>query len=555
MDKSKKIIGGSIGNCVHVGGIYEYLKIAEYHGNKTKFLGAAVDIEKFVKEIDDYKPDVVCISYRLTAKSLNSILTKFFNLLEKEKLITNKLFYFGGTPENVKVAKQFTYFTKFFRGEEDFNIIKDSLVFSNQLKESKDNKSSYYLQSAKKASNNNSEEINYVLPTIRHHFGLPNLEKTIEGVRTIAEAKVVDVISIASDQNAQEFFFNPEKMDNSLSGSGGAPIRTEKDLERLYEASQTGNFPRLRIYSGTQDLLKWAEMSVRTIDNAWAAIPLFWYSELDGRSKRKLEDAINENIETIKWYANKDIPVEINDAHQWSLRETPDVIAVFDAFLVAYNAKKYGVKTFIQQLMLNTPQRTSPEMDLAKMLAKIELVKELEDDNFTVLKQIRAGLTHFSTDMDVAKGQLAASTVLALALNPEIIHVVSFSEANHAATPENVIESCKIVKGVIKNMWKGMPNFTNSEKITQRKNYLKKEANKLKEIFLNTFDSDSTDILTSPEHLAKFVKLGFLDAPQLRGNPVALGKMNSMPNNGAYDIVDDNGNVLSIAEYSKKILK
>ena len=240
-------------------------------------------------------------------------------------------------------------------------------------------------------------------------------------------------------------------MDRRLDGTGGVPIRTREDLEMIYAATQYGNYPRLRIYAGTRNLLKWAKLSVETIDNAWGTIPLFWYSQLDGRSERTLEEAIEENRQVIKWYGERNIPVEINESHQWSLRECSDVMAVVDFYIAAYNAKKLGVKKYIAQFMFNTPRLTLGKADLAKMLAKKAMIDELEDENFVYLAQVRAGLTHFSIDMDVAKGQLAASTLLALALKPQIIHVVSFTEADHAATPEDVIESCKIVRGVLKN--------------------------------------------------------------------------------------------------------
>ena len=555
MNKEKKIIGGSIGNCVHIAGVYEFLRMAEKYNHKTNFLGAAIDVKRFVFEIKEFNPDIICISYRLTAKGLISILNNFFSLLKKEKLSEGKLFYFGGTPECIEVAKKYKQFNHFFKGEENYDIITQALDFSHQIQAKEDNDFETSLFDIKIAETKQSKADNeYVLPMIRHHFGLPTLKETIDGIKKIADAKVVDVLSIATDQNAQEFFFNPEKIDDDLTGAGGVPVRTEDDMNALYDASQRGNYPRLRIYSGTRDLMKWADMSVRTINNAWAAIPLFWYSELDGRSKRKLEDSITENMKVIKWYAERNIPVEINDSHHWSLREGADVTAVFDAYLVAYNAKKLGVKTYISQLMLNTPRLTTPKMDIAKMLAKIEFIQELEDDSFKVLKQIRAGLTHFSTDIDVAKGQLAASTVLAIALKPEIIHVVSYSEASHAATPENVIESCRIVKGVIRNMWKGLPDLTKDKDVIERKNYLLEEARKLKSISLEYFKDDVDDPLSNPKYLAKLIKTGFLDAPQLKGNPVALGVIKTLPNNGGYDIIDNSGKVISITEYCNKIL-
>src|SRR5690606_31004764 len=98
-------------------------------------------------------------------------------------------------------------------------------------------------------------------PLIRHHFGLPSLEETIEGIKEIALSEEVDVISLAPDQNAQQYFFEPEKMDRRLDGTGGVPLRTREDLEQIYMATQYGNCPRLRIYAGTRNLLKWAKLS------------------------------------------------------------------------------------------------------------------------------------------------------------------------------------------------------------------------------------------------------------------------------------------------------
>lgn len=80
------------------------------------------------------------------------------------------------------------------------------------------------------------------------------------------------------------------------------------------------------------------------------------------------------------------------------------------------------------------------------MLAKIELIENLQDENFNVYRQARAGLASFPADLYQAKGQLAASAYLAMAIKPHIYHVVGFCEAHHAAEAEDVIESCKIVR-------------------------------------------------------------------------------------------------------------
>ncbi|HHW70386.1 MAG TPA: cobalamin B12-binding domain-containing protein [Clostridiales bacterium] len=549
----KLVLGGAIGNCVHVAGVYAYMQLAESVGYKTKFLGAAVPPRELVDAIEKYDPYIVCISYRLTPNALYNILEDFFSMIEEQGLYGDRLFYFGGTPECIAVAKQFEQFSYFFQGEEHPEYILKSLHVYEEGSNASCIQSQISLE-GDQADLRSIKEGNY-RPLIRHHFGLPSLEETIEGIKKIALSEEVDVISLAPDQNAQQYFFEPEKMDKRLDGTGGVPIRTRDDLEKIYAATQCGNYPRLRIYAGTRNLLKWAKLSVETINNAWGTIPLFWYSEMDGRSERTLEEAIEENREVIRWYAERNIPVEINESHQWSLRECSDVMAVVDFYIAAYNAKKLGVNKYIAQFMFNTPRLTSGKADLAKMLAKKQLLDELEDENFVYLTQVRAGLTHFSIDMDVAKGQLAASTLLALALKPHIIHVVSFTEADHAATPDDVIESCKIVRGVLKNAWRDFPDMTRDPEVIKRKNYLLSEA---REVICNIeqyFKDIYEDPLANPDCLASMVKLGLLDAPHLRGNPAALGKVRTMPLNGGYECIDANGNVLKDSERTKNILE
>src|SRR5690606_37824502 len=100
----------------------------------------------------------------------------------------------------------------------------------------------------------------YPYPILRHHLGLPSIDETVEAIEKVAEAKVIDVISVAPDQNAQEFFFDQENMDQRLNGAGGVPLRTEDDFRRLYDAAQRGNYPLLRCYSGTKNIIRFAEL-------------------------------------------------------------------------------------------------------------------------------------------------------------------------------------------------------------------------------------------------------------------------------------------------------
>ena len=384
---------------------------------------------------------------------------------------------------------------------------------------------------------------------------MPNLEETIQGVEILAESKILDVISIAPDQNAQEYFFLQDKMNKALDGAGGVPVRTKQDFIKLYEATRRGNYPLMRCYSGTNDIFKMADMLLNTINNAWAAVPLCWYNVLDGRGPRKIVDSVRENQELIKWHGERGIPLEVNESHHWSLRDAHDTIAVVMAYLAAYNAKKMGIKYYIAQYMFNTPPGTSPVMDLAKMLAKIELIESLEDENFTTFRQARAGLSSFPTDLDLAKGHLAASAYLSMAIKPHIYHVVAYCEAQYAATPKEIIESCKIARGVIRNTLSGIPDMINDKQVQSRKNELIAEAGVLLNA-IKSLDPHSEDPLSDPDVIAKAIEIGLLDAPHLKGNKWAKGTLHTRIINGAcYAYDTKNNRVISEEERIKNIIE
>jgi hypothetical protein len=72
------------------------------------------------------------------------------------------------------------------------------------------------------------------------------------------------------------------------------------------------------------------------------------------------------------FYGACGIPVELNEPHHWGMRDAPDVICVVSAYLSAYNARAFGVRDYLAQLMFNSPPGLSDAMDLAKMLAMLE---------------------------------------------------------------------------------------------------------------------------------------------------------------------------------------
>jgi len=533
-----KILGAALGTCVHVSGLDHFLKLAEAEGYETIFAGPAVAPARLIALIREHNPDMVAVSYRLTPATARRLFAKLKELIAQEKL-TSLRFIFGGTTPVALVAKESALFEKVFSGEESLEEIKTFLSCKESLPRTQHQAATLLKRIAQK----------YPYPLLRHHFGLPTLEETVAGAARIAQAQVLDVLSIGPDQNAQEHFFHPEAMNHEQDGAGGVPLRKESDLEALYAATRCGNFPLLRCYSGTRDLLAWAEMSVKTIHNAWGAIPLCWYSVLDGRSQRNMVEAIRENQSTMNWYAGRGWPVEVNESHQWSLRDAHDALAVAMAFLAAYNAKKMGVRHYIAQYMFNTPPGTVPVMDITKMLANKVLIETLKAKNFIPYTEVRAGIAHFSTNPAMAKGQLAASAVISLALKPHILHAVGYSEGDHAASADEVIESCLIAHGVLHDALHGLPDLTKSEIVRKRKRHLLQEASILLRAIQKVGSESSQDPWSDPIVLAAAIGRGILDTPHFKGLPHACGKITTKCIDGAWFAIEpETGRIINEQE-------
>lgn len=541
-----RIAGVALGNCVHVGGISSFLSRAEDYGCRTELLGAAVSIDDVIRYVSLEKPDILAVSYRLTPTSGQSILE---HLMREMRRFPETDVIFGGTEAVEIVARKVGGFREYFSGVDAEHLVE--LFLDKAVNGSECNVHRSSDLSDPVADLFKRRSVDFIgKPLIRHHYGQPELMQTLEGVEAIAKAKVVDVISLATDQNAQEFFFTPEVMDKKLDGAGGVPVREESDLRKIWQASQQGNFPRLRTYAGTQNLEKWAKLSIKTINQCWGTIPLTWYSELDGRSNRELEQAIVENKALMKFYAQRDLPVEVNEAHHWSLRDASDSIAVVMGYLAALNAKDAGVRQYVAQYMFNTPAYTSQANDLAKMLAMASLIEGLHCSTFDSYREVRAGLTHFAPNLNEAKGQLASATQTMMCFKPHIVHVVAFSEASHAAAAEEVIESVEIVNGVIKNLNKGQLEFENSRQIIKRKEEILNDVR----VILSAVETlglkmDCNAPLTNARVLSRAINSGIIDAPHLVGQTGAAGLIKTAPiAGGCYSINPETRKVWSEEE-------
>jgi hypothetical protein len=265
-------------------------------------------------------------------------------------------------------------------------------------------------------------------------------------------------------------------------------------------------------------------MYIETINISWPAIPLFWFNQMDGRGPWDLEGSIREHQKLMSWYGERGIPVELNEPHHWGMRDAPDVVFVVAAYLAAYNARAFGVKDYIAQMMFNSPPGLSDSMDLAKMIALINLIEPLTTDNFRIWRQTRTGLLSYPIDPDAARAHLAASVYLQMALRPHIVHVVGYCEADHAATAADVIESCKLARRSIENAL-GAPFMTQDEQVAARSVELAKEAEITIDAIRVLAPPGVEDPLTDAPTLTRAVKSGLLDAPQLKNNPYAKGQI------------------------------
>jgi len=172
------------------------------------------------------------------------------------------------------------------------------------------------------------------------------------------------------------------------------------------------------------------------------------------------------------------------------------------------------------------------------MLAKNELIEELTDGSFQVFRQVRAGLAHFSSNPSFAQGQLAASAVVSLALKPHILHVVGFSEGDHAIFADELIQSCHIVHGVLHNTLYGMPDLTDNDKVKNRKIELMSEAKILLDEIYKRGRIISDDPWSDPGVISDAVTTGLLDTPHFQGNAHLCGKITTRLIGGAWYAID-----------------
>lgn len=492
--------------------------------------------------------------------------------------------YFGGLPETCDlIVKEYGSNIKTFRGDEngyktlkilglsEYEIPKEIILsseydnelytFGNKLLESEKHhyiKPNEYKYSEYNTSNDNIlHRIKYcnergIGPVIRAHAGpfIENREKALieysSWLKDLAKTGYLDVMSVGSSQLSQSNF--GENWDGMQNG-GGVPFNSTTELAAISEDSR----PMLvRAYSGTKSVRNYAEILDKYLHNAWHALSIWWFNQMDGRGPLCVKDSIKEHFDTISYIGKKSLVFEPNVSHHFSFRGADEVSYIVTAYLAMRLAKLLGVRYAILQNMLNTPKTTWFTNDIVKSRVLLKVITSLEDKKFKVFFQPRAGLDYFVPNIDQAKTQLAAISALMSDIRPQlpdIVHVVSYSEAMFLATPPIINDSIKIVKAALKEYPRFRKAFEIKNRFTETKDIIEKEQ----ELYLDVikyinFIEQSIPNLYSPEGFYSLLKKGYFPLPYLWkckdefSNSIGWEVRNFK---GSPKIVDSNNNPIS----------
>jgi len=513
--RKRRVMVGAIGKCVHNLGVETFSDWMESQdmGYVSVKLGPAVPIGEVINKVREARPEVVGISMRLGDLHVDKLIEEFVENATKHGLHPKDSgirYCFGGLRPAANLVRAMTGLPleedRFVREEEKhydleevaqkykakkhfrgfFDLIADDFVTMEELELFAKHQSRTAKLEDEPWSDFLVERIQQVRerenrPIIRAHIGIAadTIDPTVKAIEKLSVAGAFEIVSLAPDQTSQEllakFIRGEEDPDKYLAGQGGAPIRTVADLKRLKAATRRGNYPMTRIYTGTDELLELAHLWEDNLNMCFPAIPIFFYNELDGRGPISIRDSFDEHFSTIEYWAERGKPVEINDPHQWGLRYASDDMQVTDHVLCAVIALKKNVENYVMQMMFELPPEISALDDLAKMGAAYELVEPLTRHyDFNIVRQTRSGLPSFPPNLNQAKGHLAFGIYTQLYMQPDILHVVTHSEAHHEASADDVLESCEIVKQVCWDFIKGrVPEIWQDPVLRGRKAELK----------------------------------------------------------------------------------
>lgn len=520
-------VATTLANDPHTEGLHNAGKIASLGGVQNVILPPSLDYKAFYDAIDKYRPHFIGLSYRQNENIAVEELFKVVNYFATTGLVKETddvKIQFAGLPKTIQILKDKThelplkvylceaspivldritetvdYFEITQNREEIIRSIYDELVpkgieIFDQLADEAVRNDNYKnepplpIPSAKACNDYITRIHEAELPVLRSHFGIPHntIIPTVEGIKELAEARVLDEISLGSSDLSQRYFGHPE-MFETLKNDGGVPYKDFSDLVALYQASRYGNFPGVKPYCHVTNLVEFVDQCLEAgmLKGVHQAVPLYWFNELDGRGPAIVRDSIKEHFAAVRKLAQCGIPVEMNDPNQWSSRLAHDTIIVTSYALISAVMTMCGVDNMVLQMQFNKPKETGDYADLAKMLAGLEMARKISlgrKNPASIFRETRTGIESLSSDMNLAKRQLARSTFLQMCMNPHIIHIVSYCEANYAARPADIIDSSKLIRRAIRIFRANQEDImkeANSPIVNERKEYLINESSYL----------------------------------------------------------------------------
>jgi len=168
----KTVVAAALGECVHVAGVMNFLRLAENAGWETVFLGPAVSISDVLSAARHHQADLVGVSYRLTPETAERLLGDFAEAAD-DLHSTGVRFAFAGTPPVAERAQRLGFFERIFDGSEKTEEVLAYLKGqTSPVRQESDYPQTMVSRLQWKAP----------FPLLRHHFGLPTMRSTLEGI-------------------------------------------------------------------------------------------------------------------------------------------------------------------------------------------------------------------------------------------------------------------------------------------------------------------------------------------------------------------------------------
>ena len=231
MTESPVVVAGALGECVHVAGVMNFLRLAENAGWQTVFLGPAVSIEQVIAAARAQNAAFVGVSYRLTPENGERLLAEFAEAAD-DLAAAGVRFAFGGTPPVAECARAIGFFEQVFDGSEPAEDVLAYLRGQPRTATLADYPQTTVGRIAWKTP----------YPLIRHHFGLPTLEATLTGIEQIADRACTRCDLVGDRPGCPGKLLPPRAARPAAQGRGWGAGANADDYRSLYVASRRGNF-------------------------------------------------------------------------------------------------------------------------------------------------------------------------------------------------------------------------------------------------------------------------------------------------------------------------